>query len=75
MKKLSLFLSSPGDVDSERQKVHAVVKQVNLLLGKQLDSEYFGLLGGYYLLIIPIIFAGLLAFSLPANEEKWAQAE
>ena len=45
------------------------------MLGKQWDSEYFGLLGGYYLLIIPIIFAGLLAFSLPANEEKWAQTE
>ena len=39
------------------------------LLGTHFGSEFIGLLYGYYLLIIPIIIAGMLAFFLPTDEE------
>ena len=37
MQKIRLFLSSPGDVETERQKVHSVVAQVNRLIGHFYD--------------------------------------
>jgi len=36
MQKIRLFLSSPGDVDKERQKVSAVAAQLNRILGDSL---------------------------------------
>jgi len=33
VKKISLFLSSPGDMEREREKVHVVVSQVNRMMG------------------------------------------
>ena len=36
VKKLRLFLSSPGDVEPERAKVRAVAEQVNQMLGESL---------------------------------------
>ncbi|MBN1348712.1 NACHT domain-containing protein, partial [candidate division KSB1 bacterium] len=37
MKKISVFLSSPGDVERERQMVEAVIAQLNRMLGEYLD--------------------------------------
>jgi len=37
MKKVRLFLSSPGDVEPERNKVHSVVAQVDRMVGGLLD--------------------------------------
>jgi hypothetical protein len=34
--KIRLFLSSPGDVEAERQKVHEAVAQINRILGNRL---------------------------------------
>jgi hypothetical protein len=36
VQKIRLFLSSPGDVEPERAKVHAVAEQVNRMLGNSL---------------------------------------
>jgi hypothetical protein len=36
VQKIHLFLSSPGDVEPERAKVHAVADQVNRMLGDNL---------------------------------------
>jgi formylglycine-generating enzyme required for sulfatase activity len=37
MKRIRLFLSSPGDVEAERAKVHDVAARVNRMLGDELD--------------------------------------
>jgi hypothetical protein len=40
MSKIRLFLSSPGDVETERLKVHAVVAQLNRQLGHFYQREF-----------------------------------
>ena len=37
MQKIKIFLSSPGDVEAERQKVPGVIAQINRMLGDYLD--------------------------------------
>ncbi|MGA1841620.1 MAG: DUF4062 domain-containing protein, partial [bacterium] len=37
VKKIKLFLSSPGDVEAERKKVHEVAAQLNRMLGDSLN--------------------------------------
>ncbi|MGA1874746.1 MAG: hypothetical protein ACMUIA_03985 [bacterium] len=43
IRKIRLFLSSPGDVEIERQATHRVVEQINRMLGNQ---------SGWYLEVI-----------------------
>ncbi len=36
IQKIRLFLSSPGDVEKERDKVHAIASQIDRMLGDNL---------------------------------------